>query len=39
VLWLYGERGRTPLEVPRTGVDARQRWHTPDVVPDGYAPF
>ncbi|MEL0632651.1 2OG-Fe(II) oxygenase family protein [Pseudoalteromonas carrageenovora] len=40
VLWLYGERGRLPLQgTPRLEIDPKQRWTNPNNPNDGYAPF
>ncbi|MEM9617965.1 MAG: 2OG-Fe(II) oxygenase [Pseudomonadota bacterium] len=41
VLWLYGERGRTPYQHGQGPVSAgaQERWNTPSVKSDGFAPF
>ncbi|MEM9203831.1 MAG: 2OG-Fe(II) oxygenase [Actinomycetota bacterium] len=40
VLWLYGDRGQVPMiDIPRTELDARQRWSIPSTHADDFAPF
>ena len=40
VLWLFGERGRLPSSsAQRVEIDAKERWTTPNVKQDEYAPF
>lgn len=39
VLWLYGDRGQTPYRGGAVEQSARERWSTPAVEADGYAPF
>ena len=40
VLWLYGEGGQVPyFGAPKPDIPAAERWTTPDVKSDGFAPF
>ncbi len=40
VLWLYGEHGQVPhLGGAPKPIEPRERWKTPEVVSDGFAPF
>lgn len=40
VLWLYGDRMQTPLDGAQHNiVDQHQRWTTPTVAKDEFAPF
>ena len=40
VMWLLGDRGRLPTHgAQRNHIDAKERWTTPQSIPDGYVPF
>lgn len=40
VLWLYGDRMQIPMQGAKNVTwDAQERWTTPSVTPDRYAPF
>ena len=40
VLWLFGERGQLPPQgAQRAAIDAAERWVTPSMALDDYAPF